>query len=611
MKIVYCESQQFTGNTSCISPTPTPTPTATPTITPTKTTNLIPSPTPTKTTTPSTTPCNGCRQWYYNNPNAFDVTLRYNDCSNNTILLTVPKYTTGYTTCVLNKVDHLPLPSGSTLITQPWGPCCAYPTPTPTLTPTSTPSCADSCQRYILMNNTSGIIQFSYIDCNSNPSTATTMFYSSYEVCSKTLPSYSLESWMSAFTTPVTIVQSGCCSYPIPTPTPTPTPACPNGCNKFIITNNTATGIEYYYVDCNGITVTAITSSYYSSFEICATYIIGYKHEPWLNAYGPNPFVSTLSGCCGCDCYYFDAVILQNDIDSSTGNTLNPSFNGVVGFDFVPCGSNTIQTKLYYSAGTYTNDICISAIDYTVHNGYPNNGISYPNTNYWWSWYQKNNIGVVGNSGPFYSSNTTYSESYLVNTFSCCVEPSNTPTPTPTKTPTPTPTSTFISGITLTPTPTHTSTPTPSSNPVQTEIYRFISCCDSGTTIDLLVNKDYTNVVSYLNSCWYNSGSSGTTPINSAYTEVSSYSTCNSCSELNVGNYCVYEVVECCRQQAYWTILPFSSATPTTFYDSVTNLCYTYNGISGDTNNEFIKPTYFVGYDDCGICRNQSGLPPC
>ncbi len=102
-------------------------------------------PTPTPSTTPPVTPtptsCFGCREWYYNNQNAFNVTLYYSDCYSGQQSTILSGFTTGYTECILNNPWHNPLPPNSSLTLLPIGNCCSVsptPTPTPTVTPTET-----------------------------------------------------------------------------------------------------------------------------------------------------------------------------------------------------------------------------------------------------------------------------------------------------------------------------------------------------------------------------------------------------------------------------------------------------------------------------------------
>lgn len=105
--------------------------------------NNCPTPTPsvTPTVTPSQTSCFGCREWYYNNQNAFDVTLYSLDCYSGQQSTILSAFTTGYTNCILNNPWHSPLPPNSSLVLLPTGDCCGVtptPTPTPTVTPTET-----------------------------------------------------------------------------------------------------------------------------------------------------------------------------------------------------------------------------------------------------------------------------------------------------------------------------------------------------------------------------------------------------------------------------------------------------------------------------------------
>jgi hypothetical protein len=60
-----------------------------------------------------------------------------------------------------------------------------------------------------------------------------------------------------------------------------------------------------------------------------------------------------------CSCTYYDILILQSDIDDAIGNT-PPLLNGSVYVDYIDCNGNP-QTATRAVAGTYTNDICVTA----------------------------------------------------------------------------------------------------------------------------------------------------------------------------------------------------------------------------------------------------------
>jgi hypothetical protein len=102
-----------------------------------------------------------------------------------------------------------------------------------------------------------------------------------------------------------------------------------------------------------------------------------------------------------CSCTYYDILILQSDIDDAIGNT-PPLLNGTVYVDYIDCNGNP-QTATRAVAGTYTNDICVTAT-------------STPNL-----YYYKNDSQSIATS----SASNTLTD--------CC--PTPTPTPTPTSTP--------------------------------------------------------------------------------------------------------------------------------------------------------------------------------
>jgi hypothetical protein len=239
-----------------------------------------------------------------------------------------------------------------------------------------------------------------------------------------------------------------CC--PTTTPTPTPTFAGSTPCDDYI--NNQGTPLNgINYTDCNGNSFTNATVSVGQS--ICVV-------QGTLNG-GDSGFLTQL-GSCGfypaltptptitptttpCSCYFWDVVITSNDIDSSTGNTLNPERNNKVYVSYRRCDDTGFDTIEYTAPDIYQNAFCM------------NNGVGYaPTIDVW-----RNNVQVS------YTSTAT-------NTFVCCsISLTQTPTPTPTQTPTLTSTSTSTPTATSTQTPTLTQTSSPTltltSTPTSTD----------------------------------------------------------------------------------------------------------------------------------------------
>ena len=155
-----------------------------------------------------------------------------------------------------------------------------------------------------------------------------------------------------------------------------------------------------------------------------------------------------------CNCEYITITISQIDLDNATGNVSEPFFNNKVELIYIPCGEYNITNKYYDTAGTYTNDVCIS-----------------PSTipTYIILQYSVNDTETPANNSTYYQTG-----------INCCNE-IVTPTPTNTETPTLTPTNTETPTNTPTLTPTNTETPTntPTQTPTQTEsydIYLFAEC---------------------------------------------------------------------------------------------------------------------------------------
>lgn len=66
---------------------------------------------------------------------------------------------------------------------------------------------------------------------------------------------------------------------------------------------------------------------------------------------------TTTSSTTVCNCEEFDVTITSEDLIDATGNTLNPSLNGVVFITYIDCMGD-IQQKQYADAGVYPSDFC-------------------------------------------------------------------------------------------------------------------------------------------------------------------------------------------------------------------------------------------------------------
>ena len=170
-----------------------------------------------------------------------------------------------------------------------------------------------------------------------------------------------------------------------------------------------------------------------------------------------------------CICSNINLTITQVDLNSASGNTANPSENGVVYYGYTACENpNPPAQQSYTVSGTYLNSVC--ALTNQI-------GVTY------FYYYQGDTIiDSILSPGSFTST-------YTIG--GCCV--AATPTPTPTLTPTVTPTNTKTPTVTPTVTSTNTNTPTvtPTVTPTNTNtpsvtptdyvfnIYTFRDCCDS------------------------------------------------------------------------------------------------------------------------------------
>jgi hypothetical protein len=146
-----------------------------------------------------------------------------------------------------------------------------------------------------------------------------------------------------------------------------------------------------------------------------------------------------------CICLIYDVIISQNEINSSTGNTIYD--NNTVIVDYIDCTTTNV-TNSYTQAGKYCDEICVSCT-------------TNPSV-----YYYKDDILV-----------DAY-ESYVVDTRQVCFPPSS-PTPTPTVTVTPSETQIICgSGVT-------------------TGNYYYVDCCGylvTGTTAGVVVLMDYTKL---------------------------------------------------------------------------------------------------------------------
>lgn len=210
----------------CIVPSPTPsitptntlTPYLTPTITstPTNTPTITPTITPTNTNTPTITPSAlGCSTYEVYNPNNFDYTTDYIDCSGNTISYTFNRFSTNTICCQYNGIiDPFYVLSITYLGT------CPLPTPTPTasITPTitSTPTPTDprDCRTYTISSFYGFGTTFNWTNCDGTPGSQY-IGYGTQDICAK---QGSVSQDFGG-----TITDIGTCPLPSPTPTLTPT----------------------------------------------------------------------------------------------------------------------------------------------------------------------------------------------------------------------------------------------------------------------------------------------------------------------------------------------------------------------------------------------------
>ncbi len=218
-----------------------------------------------------------------------------------------------------------------------------------------------------------------------------------------------------------------------------------------------------------------------------------------------------MAGETGCNCFYVDVYIQQQDLDNATSNTF-PILNNTVYVYYVDCDGNSAE-QTYSSPGSYLLDIC-------ARNNEPISVVYY--------------LGNVSQDGL---------SSYEFTETNCCPI---TPTPTPTLTATPTLTPTQ----TITPTQTPTITLTQTSNCDAT--YCQTNCCTYYLTNSsgALRSWGYTD-------CDFN-------PQSGIYANGDSIFFCTSDPNsilIDVG--CTLTLVGCCSVTPDPTLLPLYTQTPT------------------------------------------------
>lgn len=81
---------------------------------------------------------------------------------------------------------------------------------------------------------------------------------------------------------------------------------------------------------------------------------------------------TTTSSTTICTCEDFDVTITSQDLIDATGNTSNPSLNGVVFITYIDCYGD-IQQKQYADAGSYPSDLCGSILTNPAETYWKNN----------------------------------------------------------------------------------------------------------------------------------------------------------------------------------------------------------------------------------------------
>jgi len=178
----------------------------------------------------------------------------------------------------------------------------------------------------------------------------------------------------------------------------------------------------------------------------------------------------TVTPSFGINCRCVEVVISQLDIDSATGNTSNPSLNGVVRFMNSVFGSNCSGGPIsdeYDTPGTYY--YCMNKLIGTTN-----------------LFYYKDNLLYI-----YPSINSTYTilnDSMCISSSTCIPTPTPTPTITPTNTITPTVTPTQTTTPTQTQTPTPTITETPTNTPTLTQTPTpTLNPCPNCITQDVII----------------------------------------------------------------------------------------------------------------------------
>lgn len=172
--------------TVSFSPTPTITSTITPSITATNT--LTPTKTPTSTPTP--TQCLCFSSITVDVSIAGNITI--NSCLGDPLITNVNignNQTIDFGECILKNTQG----GTADYVIVSYNDCCVGPTPTPTKTPTNTPTPSPTpepdCLCYLILNETGGLLQYTYTPCGTGtPITLTLAGGANTRVCSEVVP---------------------------------------------------------------------------------------------------------------------------------------------------------------------------------------------------------------------------------------------------------------------------------------------------------------------------------------------------------------------------------------------------------------------------------------
>jgi len=248
----FCVPITPTPTSSPLNITPTPTPSVSPTLTRTPTNTPTITPTNTNTPTMTSTPL-GCSTYDVYNPNSYNYTTDYIDCSGNTISYTFTAFTTTTICCQYNGIIDPFYVLSITYVGT-----CPLPSPTPTQTPTNTatPTPTPAVCRTYLFSGESISADVYYYDCygrfRSQVLNYSPNFPVSISICALNYPAPYVNIGVASITDTGTCITQPCSQY------------------ELIPLNTFGIGGRWTYYDCSGVFIDTGFIPFPTTQYVCA-----------------------------------------------------------------------------------------------------------------------------------------------------------------------------------------------------------------------------------------------------------------------------------------------------------------------------------------------------